>query len=187
MGIFAPRERREYEVWPPVDVQDGRIAANASRSRPSRENETHDSEGWRTAEEAAAQFMRKSLGFSDATLTQDGADGGVDIISSRAVAQVKYRAQPTSRPEVQQLNGVARSAEHDGKKALFFSKNGFTAGAEKFARDNLIALFELSLESGVRPIGREAGRLTENPSRIRQVLGTSLEPSNSQLRILRDP
>lgn len=57
---------------------------------------------WQEAESTACQWMRKN-GYPDARLTQPGADGGIDVASSKAVAQVKHHSKPVDRPDVQQL------------------------------------------------------------------------------------
>ncbi|WP_411157656.1 restriction endonuclease [Nocardia puris] len=54
------------------------------------------------AERNAAARMRE-MGFADAAVTAGGADGGVDVRASRAIAQVKWRGGMVSRPEVQKL------------------------------------------------------------------------------------
>jgi hypothetical protein len=73
--------------------------------------------------EAAARDWMFYLGWDNAFLTSSGADGGVDVRASGAVAQVKAQLKPTGRPEVQQLHGVA---SHESAEALFFSLGGFT-------------------------------------------------------------
>lgn len=110
---------------------------------------------WYLYEQAAAAAMRQ-LGFPDAVVTPRGSDGGVDVRSARAVAQVKARLTATPRPEVQQLFGVAR-AEH--KLGIFFSLAGFTAGAIEWAEQAGVALFVLESTGGVRPIGAVATAL----------------------------
>ena len=69
------------------------------------------------AEQVAAEWMRH-LGFGDARCTGAGTDGGVDVRSREAVAQVKAQLTPVGRPELQALYGVARS---EGCQPLFFS------------------------------------------------------------------
>ena len=73
---------------------------------------------WQQAEEAARQWMLDN-GFADAALTEQGSDGGIDIIAKaknsawkRAEAQVKFRTNSRiGRPDIQQLVGAARESE----------------------------------------------------------------------------
>jgi hypothetical protein len=99
--------------------------------------------------------MRR-FGFPDAVVTPSGADGGVDVRASRAVAQVKARSTGTPRPDVQQLQGIA-SAE--GKLGVFFSLAGYTAGAIEWAESARVALFVLESTGTARPIGALAEEL----------------------------
>jgi Holliday junction DNA helicase RuvB len=103
---------------------------------------------WAAYEQAAANNMRR-FGFPDAAVTPSGADGGIDVRASGAVAQVKARSTATPRPEVQQLHGIA-SAE--GKLGVFFSLNGYTAGAIEWA-ESRVALFVLESTGTARPVG----------------------------------
>lgn len=70
------------------------------------------------AELNAAQQMR-ALGYSDAVAVPGGPDGGIDVRSSRAVAQVKWRAGQVGRPEVQRLYGARAHEQH--KEMWFFA------------------------------------------------------------------
>ncbi|WP_422626604.1 restriction endonuclease [Rhodococcus sp. (in: high G+C Gram-positive bacteria)] len=56
-----------------------------------------------------------------------GADGGIDVTSARAIAQVKFQTKKVSLPEVQRLSGIAHA---EGKDAIFFSSSGYTAQAK---------------------------------------------------------
>ena len=85
---------------------------------------------YRDAELAARDWLR-SVGFTDADLTGEGADGGVDVRSSNLVAQVKAELKPVGRPVIQQIFGVA-SAE--GSEAACFALSGFTSEATAGAR-----------------------------------------------------
>src|SRR3954463_12704317 len=82
---------------------------------------------WQDAENTAEAHMR-ALGFSDASKSASGADSGIDVVSARAVAQVKARGAKTSRPEVQHFHGAAPA---DALR-LFYSTSGYTAQAEAF-------------------------------------------------------
>ncbi|MFF6783040.1 restriction endonuclease [Streptomyces sp. NPDC012510] len=123
----------------------------------------------RDAELIAAEWMRY-LGFADAVATPVGADSGIDVVSARAVAQVKLEGKPTGRPTVQQLHGVAA---HEGKTGVFFSAAGYTPQARTWAGTSGTLLFRFDRQGGVEAVnsvahdllaeadargGREAGR-----------------------------
>ena len=91
---------------------------------------------WQAAELAAVEHM-KSLGFIDAQKTSPGADGGIDVQSSEAAAQVKFYANPVGRPEVQRLRGAA----HSYRIAVFYSTGGYTKEALQYADQAGVALF----------------------------------------------
>lgn len=93
------------------------------------------------AERNAAEQMR-ALGFADAQVTRGGADGGIDVRSSRAIAQVKYQAHQIGRPAVQNLYG-ARGTDHH-LKMLFFAGTAYSAPAIKYADSVGVCLFEYS-------------------------------------------
>jgi hypothetical protein len=109
----------------------------------------------RDAEEYAAEFM-VALGFSDAVATPVGADGGIDVTASGAVAQVKMEGLPTGRPAVQRIAGAASSKRVD---ALFFSLAGYTSQAVEWADGASVALFEFAFDGTVEPRSRDAHRL----------------------------
>lgn len=84
---------------------------------------------WQVAEAVARDWMRAN-GHRDAKLTKSGADGGVDVVSSKAVAQVKHQSRPVRLPEVQRIFGIAVA---ERKRALIFASSGFTAAARAWA------------------------------------------------------
>lgn len=90
------------------------------------------------AEYAAALHMH-ALGFLDARVTNRGPDGGIDVIASGAVAQVKWHINPVGRPDVQRLYG-ARGNRHN-LRMLFFAAIDYTASAVAYADEVGIALF----------------------------------------------
>ena len=108
---------------------------------------------WQKAEQNAAAWMRY-WGFKDAKVTQGGADGGVDVRSRRAIAQVKHEAALVGRPVVQRLAG-ARGSNYD-LALFFFSGVGFTRGAIEFADEVDMALFKYSLSGARSPANRSA-------------------------------
>jgi len=109
------------------------------------------------AEELAAGHMRL-CGFTDARRSRDGADGGIDVISNLAVAQVKTLAVPVGAPDVQRLRGAAHGATH----ALFYSASGYTVAAESYARTARVALFTLDNAGEVLPVNSYAQSLETN-------------------------
>lgn len=82
------------------------------------------------AERFAAEVM-VTLGYKDARVTQRGADGGIDISSARAVAQVKNWAKPIGRPHLQNLVGAAASIR--STELWFFSLSGYSRQAVAYA------------------------------------------------------
>lgn len=99
---------------------------------------------WLEAERRARDWM-VWLGFHDAALTSAGGDFGLDVIASRAVAQVKYQESSATRPQLQALVG---EASHRGVRALFFSVAGYTTDARVWADTRGVALFHLDSASG---------------------------------------
>jgi len=94
---------------------------------------------WEDAERLAEMHMRR-LGHSNAQRTNAGADGGVDVESARAVAQVKDQSNPVGRHLIQQLYGVARSRN---KKAYFFARR-YAPQAVEWARENNVKLYQFN-------------------------------------------
>lgn len=101
----------------------------------------------RAAEEYAADVMR-SLAFIRVEVTPLGADGGIDVTSEEAIAQVKMEGVPTSRPVLQAIYGLAT---HQNKQALMFSLGGYTEQAAAWADEVGIGLFEFEFDGSVRP------------------------------------
>ncbi|MFE1592373.1 restriction endonuclease [Nocardia sp. NPDC058705] len=90
------------------------------------------------AEQLAARIM-EGMGYHQVRVTLPGPDGGIDVWSTKAVAQVKFHQKPTGRPDIQKLYG-ARGLNHD-QEMLFFSYAGFTKAAVECANDLGTALF----------------------------------------------
>ena len=99
------------------------------------------------AERCAAAWMRR-LGFTDAQTTSPGPDGGVDVVSSLAIAQVKATAKAVGRPVVQQTFGVANA---EGRQALVFSMSGYTYEAVRWSDRNGVALFDFDGQCRATP------------------------------------
>ena len=93
--------------------------------------------------ELIAQEWMIHWGYEDARCTPVGADAGVDVDSSRAIAQVKAEMSPTGRPVIQQTYGAA--VLHS-KQALVFSLAGFTKEAIAWADQAGVALFSFDLQ-----------------------------------------
>jgi hypothetical protein len=107
------------------------------------------------AEQVAAEWMRH-LGFGDARCTPTGTDGGVDVRSREAVAQVKAQLTPVGRPELQALYGVARS---EGRQPMFFSLMSYTAAARGWADEVGMALFRFDHSGMVEAVNPAAETL----------------------------
>jgi uncharacterized Zn finger protein (UPF0148 family) len=84
---------------------------------------------WQEAEAVVRDWMKQN-GYRDARLTKAGADGGVDVESSGALAQVKHHAKPVRLPEVQRIYGIAAAQR---KKPMIFGSSGFTPAAREWA------------------------------------------------------
>ena len=109
---------------------------------------------WQDAEHMAQTWMF-FFGYYDSKVTKAGSDGGVDVVSSEAIAQVKYEQSKTGRPKLQELTGEAVTS---GKKAFFFSLSGYTKNAVEWAESSPagLALFQFNHEGMVTAINREA-------------------------------
>lgn len=106
---------------------------------------------WQQAEALAAWHMQK-LGFDDAEMTPPGADGGLDVRATDAVAQVKHYATPIGAPVIQQLRGAA----HGQGAALFYSMSGYTKAAVEYANNAAVALFTYNESGVVQPFNHAA-------------------------------
>ena len=93
------------------------------------------------------------LGFGLAKVTSVGPDSGIDVSSNLAVAQVKMEGVPTGRPAVQRLLGVSVGEK---KQGIFFSLSGYTAGANQWATQVGILLFQFDYQGGPRPCNKPA-------------------------------
>lgn len=109
---------------------------------------------WHDAELTAAAFMRQ-IGFTDARLTQSGADGGIDVFSSAAVAQVKFQAAAQGRKALQEFYG-ASAAPFPNHTRLFFTGTSFTKTAVQYADLYNICLFTYGIDGTFSPANRWA-------------------------------
>ncbi|WP_458683628.1 restriction endonuclease [Prescottella equi] len=110
----------------------------------------------RDAELNAARQMRR-LGFHDAEATRPGADGGIDVRASGAVAQVKCRSHPTGKEAVQRLYG-ARGKAHT-LDMLFFSSSSYSGPAVECADDLGVCLFTYDVRGEITPVNEAARQL----------------------------
>jgi hypothetical protein len=109
------------------------------RARKQTTSMQHSSD-WELAEEFALDHMRH-LGFKDAKMNSGGADGGIDLESAAAVAQVKHLQRNVSRPDLQRFHGAAPA----NKFRLFYSLTGYSREAKLWAEENNFALFTFDL------------------------------------------
>lgn len=88
--------------------------------------------------ELNARDLLVSWGYPDAVATTGGADGGIDVRSSRALAQVKWKGGGTGRPDVQKLVGARGTGS---QQLFFFSAAGYSKQAVDYADEVGVALF----------------------------------------------
>lgn len=106
------------------------------------------------AEALCAAWMRH-LGALDAQETRASADGGIDILSTRYIAQVKNYSGSVGTPEVQQLAGIASV---DNRAALFFTSGSYTFEAISFGNKAGIPLLVYSAEKGTLSASNKLGQ-----------------------------
>lgn len=109
---------------------------------------------WKHAEELAAEFLRW-VGYRDARLTGDGADGGVDVVSKDIVAQVKMHNKGVPRYDIQRLVGIS-SVEN--KTPVFFAMS-YSIDAINWSETHGIALFKFLRTGEVQPLTKGASNL----------------------------
>ncbi|RZS60708.1 restriction endonuclease [Xylanimonas ulmi] len=111
----------------------------------------------------AAHHMVNVLGIRDARRTPTGPDGGIDVVSRSAIAQVKRHSAPTGRPDLQRLVGArGRSAS---LRLLFYSAAGYSESARRYADEMDIALFTYDITGNVAPLNRPAKSMRASASR----------------------
>jgi hypothetical protein len=113
---------------------------------------------WQEAEERATAWMR-DWGFFDAKVTRGGADGGVDVVASKALAQVKWKRASTGRPAVQGLVGARMANQH--QQLFFFSLGGFSRQAVEYADKMGVALFRYDALGRVMPMSPAARKVVD--------------------------
>lgn len=120
-----------------------RLSKNQPRSEPPPKMVVLE---WSQAEELARDFLIW-LGYRDARVTACGADGGVDIDSSKAVGQVKMHNKGVGRPDVQQLFGIGAA---ERKQPVFFAFS-YTAEATAWATTHDVPLYRFARSGEVTP------------------------------------
>lgn len=108
------------------------------------------------AELNAAEKMR-IWGYLDAASPLHSADGGIDVRSTRALAQVKFRSSKAGRPEIQNLVGAA--AGDNSKALLFFDFKGYSPQAVQYANQMGVGLYIYDQTGKVTPTNDAARRI----------------------------
>ena len=104
--------------------------------------------------EKAAEAWFNAWGFTGVKNTPPGADGGVDVESSEAIAQVKAHMVPIGIEEVQRLSGASLHR----RIPVFFSLMSYTEAAVLFADQAGIPLFRFSDYQGSIEIVNKAAK-----------------------------
>lgn len=137
-----------------IDAGSDRLAADTAEWLPA---PTWSDEGdWQQAERLAAAALQQ-FGFTDARVTGNGNDRGLDVSGRNIAAQVKYTGAPVGRPVVQQLVGAA-----GGRATAFFSRSGYSQHAIQEADARGMALFTIALPSSVHPQNRAARQMSHD-------------------------
>ena len=113
------------------------------------------------AESLVAQWMRW-LGVYDAEVTKFVGDGGIDVESSRYIAQVKNFTGNVGIAAIRELAGVAAV---DGRTPLFFTSGVYPKDSEAWAQSAGIYLFTYDVK---------AAKLSANNQLAREALGSGL-------------
>lgn len=119
---------------------------------------------FRVYEEQARKWM-VWLGFEDAVLTPPGPDGGIDIVSDVAVAQVKLYASQIGIDKINEFAGA--SAPYPGRIMIYFAASGYTKSAVARAdqAQSEIALFVLT-QFDIEPVNEVAQNLYAYADRL---------------------
>lgn len=112
------------------------------------------------AELIAAETMR-NWGYLDAVASPVGADGGIDVHSRHAIAQVKWKGAVVGRPDCQRLVG-ARGTD-TSKALLFFAASGYSKGAIEYADQVGMSLFTYDPTGRVHAVNRQGVVQIEHP------------------------
>ncbi len=133
---------------------------------------------WQDAEELARWHMEIVLAFGTARRTAAGADRGLDVVAQDAVAQVKHHARPTGSPAIRD----ARGAAHDRQVVLFYSLNGYSHEAIRFASAAQVALFRYDIYGRVRPVGAQAKATLDSAHHRNEALEAVYQRKQERLR-----
>ena len=106
----------------------------------------------RDAEIIAKEWMIY-FGFTDAKVTRVGRDNGIDVISSQAIGQVKFKGVKTPRDDIKKLHSDMMM---NSKRGVFFSLHGYAKPAIELADVLKIALFEFDYQGVPQPINASA-------------------------------
>lgn len=106
----------------------------------------------RSAELHVEEWMAH-WGFLDARATPVGPDGGFDVVSTRAAAQVKFRNQPSTLDQINSFHGACNG---NYEFEIFVSRSGFTEPARIAADRYGMALFEFAQDGTPRPVNAAA-------------------------------
>ncbi|AEE46662.1 restriction endonuclease [Cellulomonas fimi ATCC 484] len=118
----------------------------------------------REAEEMAAHHMRQ-LGHPDArTNPGRGADGGLDVTASRALAQVKFRGGRAGRPDLQRLYGAR--ADRTDLELWFFTGPGYSDEAVEYADRHAMVLFTFDLAGALTPANQAASDVLDRAAAL---------------------
>lgn len=158
--LFLESDQRDGAVfWLEAAAREGNWNAKNELERIKRRPSKTPINTWQDAEELAKRWMQY-FGFYDSKLTASGSDGGWDVDSSKAVAQVKFEGTNTGRPEIQKIAGIAHDQE---KQALFFSLSGYTKAAIEWANSSRIrvALFSYDNSGNLTCVNTSASNLVK--------------------------
>jgi Restriction endonuclease len=140
-GLFVPRDPSVN--WVEVAVEQALLVHTAEGGKSYKRLINN----YRDAEEIAASWLRR-FGYSDAHVTVDRQDDGIDVDSIGAVAQVKYwETKRVGIAEVQRLGGSAKR----GQACYFFAALGYTRAATHWAEssDNRMRLFVMRSDGNI--------------------------------------
>ena len=137
--LFASAMQGAHEVI--ADRRQRSNRAMAMGARLSAGNDAKHDPHWgltpEGAEDLAALWM-KSMGAREVAVTRFQGDGGIDVTSTKYIAQVKRFAGNVGVAPIRELAGLVRV---DGRRGLFFTTTGYARGAIDFANQSGIALF----------------------------------------------
>lgn len=154
---YVCEQQGDYKVaisWYKVAAEGGHAEAASRLKKLQSRPMPRGGMNFRLAEIVAQEWMFY-FGFHDARTTKISGDDGLDVESTEAVAQVKYRTAKTGSPAIRDLAGAAVPGR---KKSLFFSYSGYTKSAIAFANqpDVAMALFICDNRGVPAPVNMEA-------------------------------